>query len=183
MISNALKWKAKPESRGWKKRKKTAIGTDRGRARVAKTEPMISSRVIEDRLKTPVSAVTTREHVNRPKENSRTILCTDESYIVPFFLGSKGPQAVCQSTTKHWIEASAKHGGGGASIMIWGFSSYLVGPMYRTQGITHQFAHVKTLQEITSSHAKEETPSKWVFQQDHDLKNTSERAAYSFPDQ
>lgn len=69
---------------------------------------MISSRVIKDRLKIPVSAVTTRrrlcganlsarsppprkvplfarEHVNRPKENWRTILCTDESNIVPFF--------------------------------------------------------------------------------------------------
>lgn len=95
------------------------------------------------------------------------------------FLGPKGPQAVCQSTTKHCIEASVKHGGG-ASIMIWGFSSYLVGPKYRIQGSTDQFAHVKILQEITSSHAEEETPSKWVFRQDTDLKNTSEQAASSF---
>lgn len=103
VISNALKWKAKPESRGWKKTKDFPLERIEGEPRVAKTVPMIGSRVIKDRLKIPLSAVTTRfarEHVNRPKENWRTILCTDESNIVPFF-GGGGSKGAAGSLSEH----------------------------------------------------------------------------------
>lgn len=63
MISNALKWKAKPESRGWKKTKDFPLERIEEEPRVAKTEPMIGSRVIKDRLKIPLSAVTTRRRL------------------------------------------------------------------------------------------------------------------------
>lgn len=118
MISNALKWKAKPERRG--RKRKTTIRMDRRIARMVKTQPMISSRMIKDSLKLPVSTVTIRrrlceanlsarsprkvpllrkrhvlkriqfakEHIGWPKEKWRNILWTDESKIVLF--GSKG---------------------------------------------------------------------------------------------
>ncbi|KAI4875142.1 hypothetical protein NFI96_013009 [Prochilodus magdalenae] len=45
MISNALKWKAKPERRG--RKRKTTIRMDLRIARLAKAQPMISSRMIK----------------------------------------------------------------------------------------------------------------------------------------
>uniref|UniRef100_A0A665T5U0 Transposase Tc1-like domain-containing protein n=1 Tax=Echeneis naucrates TaxID=173247 RepID=A0A665T5U0_ECHNA len=118
MISNALKWKAKPERHG--RKRKTTIRMDRRIARMVKTQPMISSRMIKDSLKLPVSTVTIRrhlceanlsarsprkvpllkqrhvlkriqfakEHIGWPKEKWRNILSMDESKIVLF--GSKG---------------------------------------------------------------------------------------------
>lgn len=50
MISNALKWKAKPERRG--RKWKITIRMDGIIARMAKTQPMISSREIRDSLVT-----------------------------------------------------------------------------------------------------------------------------------
>uniref|UniRef100_A0A3Q3QXZ9 Transposase Tc1-like domain-containing protein n=1 Tax=Monopterus albus TaxID=43700 RepID=A0A3Q3QXZ9_MONAL len=113
MISNALKWRAKPERRG--RKRKTTIKMDRRITRMAKAQPMISSRMIKDSLELPVSTVTVRrrlceanlfsriprkvpllkkrhvqkrlqfakEHVNWPKEKWRNILWTDESKICP----------------------------------------------------------------------------------------------------
>uniref|UniRef100_A0A3Q3X4T7 Transposase Tc1-like domain-containing protein n=1 Tax=Mola mola TaxID=94237 RepID=A0A3Q3X4T7_MOLML len=117
MISNALKWRAKPETRG--RKRKTTIKMDRRITRMAKAQPMISSRMIKDSLELPVSTVTVRrrlceanlftriprkvpllkkrhvqkrlqfakEHINWPKEKWRNILWTDESKVVLF--GSK----------------------------------------------------------------------------------------------
>uniref|UniRef100_A0A3Q3K8Q9 Transposase Tc1-like domain-containing protein n=1 Tax=Monopterus albus TaxID=43700 RepID=A0A3Q3K8Q9_MONAL len=125
MISNALKWRAKPERRG--RKRKTTIKMDRRITRMAKAQPMISSRMIKDSLELPVSTVTVRrrlceanlfsriprkvpllkkrhvqkrlqfakEHVNWPKEKWRNILWTDESKIVLF--GSKESTASCES--------------------------------------------------------------------------------------
>uniref|UniRef100_A0A3Q3JCM5 Transposase Tc1-like domain-containing protein n=1 Tax=Monopterus albus TaxID=43700 RepID=A0A3Q3JCM5_MONAL len=113
MISNALKWRAKPERRG--RKRKTTIKMDRRITRMAKAQPMISSRMIKDSLELPVSTVTVRrrlceanlfsriprkvpllkkrhvqkrlqfakEHINWPKEKWRNILWTDESKIPP----------------------------------------------------------------------------------------------------
>ena len=118
MISNALKWKDKPERRG--RKRKTTIRMDRRIVRMAKTKPRVCSREIRDGLKVPVSAVTIRRrlceanlparsprkvpllqkrhvlkriafakhHVDWPLEKWRNILWTDESKIVLF--GSKG---------------------------------------------------------------------------------------------
>uniref|UniRef100_A0A3Q3XK05 Transposase Tc1-like domain-containing protein n=1 Tax=Mola mola TaxID=94237 RepID=A0A3Q3XK05_MOLML len=104
MISNALKWRAKPETRG--RKRKTTIKMDRRITRMAKAQPMISSRMIKDSLELPVSTVTVRrrlceanlftriprkvpllkkrhvqkrlqfakEHINWPKEKWRNIL-------------------------------------------------------------------------------------------------------------
>uniref|UniRef100_A0A3Q3IZN9 Transposase Tc1-like domain-containing protein n=1 Tax=Monopterus albus TaxID=43700 RepID=A0A3Q3IZN9_MONAL len=109
MISNALKWRAKPERRG--RKRKTTIKMDRRITRMAKAQPMISSRMIKDSLELPVSTVTVRrrlceanlfsriprkvpllkkrhvqkrlqfakEHINWPKEKWRNILWTDET--------------------------------------------------------------------------------------------------------
>uniref|UniRef100_A0A8C2I6P5 Transposase Tc1-like domain-containing protein n=1 Tax=Cyprinus carpio TaxID=7962 RepID=A0A8C2I6P5_CYPCA len=111
MISNALKWRAKPERRG--RKRKTTIKMDRRITRMAKAQPMITSRMIKDSLELPVSTVTVRrrlcvailfsriprkvpllkkrhvqkrlqfakEHINWPKEKWRNILWTDESKI------------------------------------------------------------------------------------------------------
>uniref|UniRef100_A0A3Q3JP41 Transposase Tc1-like domain-containing protein n=1 Tax=Monopterus albus TaxID=43700 RepID=A0A3Q3JP41_MONAL len=118
MISNALKWRAKPERRG--RKRKTTIKMDRRITRMAKAQPMISSRMIKDSLELPVSTVTVRrrlceanlfsriprkvpllkkrhvqkrlqfakEHINWPKEKWRNILWTDESKIPPLLLPS-----------------------------------------------------------------------------------------------
>uniref|UniRef100_A0A8C2PVH5 Transposase Tc1-like domain-containing protein n=1 Tax=Cyprinus carpio TaxID=7962 RepID=A0A8C2PVH5_CYPCA len=113
MISNALKWRAKPERRG--RKRKTTIKMDRRITRMAKAQPMITSRMIKDSLELPVSTVTVRrrlcvailfsriprkvpllkkrhvqkrlqfakEHINWPKEKWRNILWTDESFRPP----------------------------------------------------------------------------------------------------
>uniref|UniRef100_A0A3Q3R699 Transposase Tc1-like domain-containing protein n=1 Tax=Monopterus albus TaxID=43700 RepID=A0A3Q3R699_MONAL len=112
MISNALKWRAKPERRG--RKRKTTIKMDRRITRMAKAQPMISSRMIKDSLELPVSTVTVRrrlceanlfsriprkvpllkkrhvqkrlqfakEHINWPKEKWRNILWTDETLLM-----------------------------------------------------------------------------------------------------
>uniref|UniRef100_A0A3Q3XBR7 Transposase Tc1-like domain-containing protein n=1 Tax=Mola mola TaxID=94237 RepID=A0A3Q3XBR7_MOLML len=61
MISNALKWRAKPETRG--RKRKTTIKIDRRITRMAKAQPMISSRMIKDSLELPVSTVTVRRRL------------------------------------------------------------------------------------------------------------------------
>lgn len=61
MISNALKWRAKPERRG--RKRKTTIKMDRRITRMAKAQPMISSRMIKDSLELPVSTVTVRRRL------------------------------------------------------------------------------------------------------------------------
>uniref|UniRef100_A0A8C2FKI1 Transposase Tc1-like domain-containing protein n=1 Tax=Cyprinus carpio TaxID=7962 RepID=A0A8C2FKI1_CYPCA len=113
MISNALKWRAKPERRG--RKRKTTIKMDRRITRMAKAQPMITSRMIKDSLELPVSTVTVRrrlceanlfsriprkvpllkkrhvqkrlqfakEHINWPKEKWRNILWTDEKASHP----------------------------------------------------------------------------------------------------
>uniref|UniRef100_A0A3Q3W833 Transposase Tc1-like domain-containing protein n=1 Tax=Mola mola TaxID=94237 RepID=A0A3Q3W833_MOLML len=60
-ISNALKWRAKPETRG--RKRKTTIKMDRRITRMAKAQPMISSRMIKDSLELPVSTVTVRRRL------------------------------------------------------------------------------------------------------------------------
>uniref|UniRef100_A0A8C2JDK4 Myosin, heavy chain 9a, non-muscle n=1 Tax=Cyprinus carpio TaxID=7962 RepID=A0A8C2JDK4_CYPCA len=55
MISNALKWRAKPERRG--RKRKTTIKMDRRITRMAKAQPMITSRMIKDSLELPVMLV------------------------------------------------------------------------------------------------------------------------------
>lgn len=118
MVSNALKWQNKPETRGPKRM--TAKRTDRKIIQLAKQNPSISSRKIKDDLQLSMSTVTirrrlleaklparsprkvpllTKKHVARrlafakahrdwPKEKWRNILWSDESKIVLF--GSKG---------------------------------------------------------------------------------------------
>uniref|UniRef100_A0A3Q3X304 Tc1-like transposase DDE domain-containing protein n=1 Tax=Mola mola TaxID=94237 RepID=A0A3Q3X304_MOLML len=183
MISNALKRNTKPERRG--RKRKTTIRMDGRIARMAKTQPVISSRVNKDSLMLPVSTVTIRrrlceakfsarrykEHINWPKEKWRSILWTDESKIVIF--GSRGHRQFPQYTVK-----TVMHGG--TSIIIWAcFSYYGVGPISRVPGIMDQFGYIKIL-EVTLPYAEDEMPLKWVFQQDNDPKHTSKRAASWF---
>uniref|UniRef100_A0A3Q4AY50 Transposase Tc1-like domain-containing protein n=1 Tax=Mola mola TaxID=94237 RepID=A0A3Q4AY50_MOLML len=86
MISNALKWRAKPETRG--RKRKTTIKMDRRITRMAKAQPMISSRMIKDSLELPVSTVTVRRRL------------------------SAGLDCVCDCVTPPWltVPASAIHG-------------------------------------------------------------------------
>uniref|UniRef100_A0A3Q0SFK3 Transposase Tc1-like domain-containing protein n=1 Tax=Amphilophus citrinellus TaxID=61819 RepID=A0A3Q0SFK3_AMPCI len=204
MISNALKWKAKPERRG--RKQKTTIEMDGRIARMGKTQPTISSRVIRDSLMLPVSTVTIRrhlceaklsprsphkvpllkkkacakrlqfakEHINWPVEKRRNILWTDESKIVLF--GSKGPRQFVRRplNTEFKPQYTVKHGG--ASIMIFKCFSYCgVGPVYCIPGIMDQFAYIRMLEEVMLPYAEEEMPLKWVFQQDKDPKHTSKQ--------
>lgn len=61
MIFNALKWRAKPERR--ESKPKTTINIDQRITRMSKDQPMISSRMIRDRLELPVSTVTVRRRL------------------------------------------------------------------------------------------------------------------------
>lgn len=118
MISNALKWQVKPETRG--RRRITSIRTDRRIAKMVKAQPMMGSKEVREGLNLPVSTATIRrrlcearlparsprkvpllqkrhvqkrmkfakDHLDWPKEKWRNVLWTDESKIV--LVGSKG---------------------------------------------------------------------------------------------
>ena len=114
IISNALKWQQKPETR--RRKWETTVKTDRRIVKMAKTQPIITSRKIKDDLKLPLSPVAVgrrlieaklsarspcrapllkkrhaqnefkfaKEHIDWSKEKCRNILWTDESKIVLF---------------------------------------------------------------------------------------------------
>lgn len=69
IISNALKWKSKPDRHG--RQQKTAIGTDQRMARMAKTQPMISVMVIKDSLRLLFSDYTSFKYC----DDKKTPLC------------------------------------------------------------------------------------------------------------
>lgn len=180
MISSAFKWRAKPERRG-------RIWMDRRIARMAKAQPMISSKMIRDSLKLPVTVRRrlceanllarsprkvphvlkgiqfAKEHIHWPKEKWRNILWTDESKIVLF--GSKGRR---QTTPKLWIQATVhsedseawwwKHHVMDMFLLLWCWA-YL--PHTRDHGpvCIHQY---------TWTCHEEDLPLKWIFQPDSD---------------
>uniref|UniRef100_A0A3Q0RIL2 Transposase Tc1-like domain-containing protein n=1 Tax=Amphilophus citrinellus TaxID=61819 RepID=A0A3Q0RIL2_AMPCI len=162
---------------------------DRRIPRMAKTQPMISSRVIRDSLMLPVSTVTitrclyeanlhvlkrwqfAKEHIVCHVEKCRNILWTDESKIVLF--GSKGPrQFYALKTGKR----------DGANITIFEcfsyYGSYLL--WFLLLGIMDQFAYITILEEVMLPSVEEEMPLKWVFQQANNPNHTSKRAASWF---
>lgn len=118
MISNALKWKTKAETRG--RKRCTSQRTDRKIAKLVRMDPTMTSNQVKDDLELPVSTVTIRRrlaeakllahsprkvplltkrhvsnrlkfakmHVGWSKEKWRNVLWSDESKIVLF--GSRG---------------------------------------------------------------------------------------------
>lgn len=115
-----------------------------------------------------------KTHLNWTISKWKTVLFSDESKFN--LKGSDGVRLVRrpkgERLNPRYSKGTVKHGGG--NVMVWGcFSGHGIGPIHKINGIMDRFVYKDILKDVMLTHAEENMPLKWTFQQDNDPKHTS----------
>ena len=135
---------------------------------IALKKPFISAKNRNSRLQWA------KYHLHWSPQKWSTVLFSDEKKFNR--LGSDGRvyvrRRVGEALLPNCLRGTVK--GGGVSLMAWVcFSARGTGPLHRIHGIMDQHVYRQVMEEVMLSHAEDNMPLRWWFQQDNDPKDTA----------